>query len=270
MSLRGFRSTTCGAALLLLTAWTGSAVAQSCSSPSDTLIGCIGGFEPGTCSAICSYGLHSTPNTMGIWMVEDNFIAKYQAANALALVQAGDKINKFQANARKVLTNKGIQYRNVATVQQAIAAADSLYNSSGGPIHLLIIGHGREGSIKVGEDRFNHDTPEGLAAQAKFEGAMAGKLVNLTLFGCSVAKGEAGQALMSKMAANLGGIEIKAWTAPVAADENDFWTMLDTKKKMNVSTPAADARVIALVALALLVTGSLFVARSRGTRGEGA
>jgi hypothetical protein len=46
--------------------------------------------------------------------------------------------------------------------------------------------------------------------------------------------------------------------------------MPDTKKKLNVSTPGADARVIALVALALLVTGSLFVARSRGARGEGA
>lgn len=271
MSLRNFRrsacATTCLAALLLLASWTGRAGAQSCSSPTDTLIGCIGGYEPGTCDSRCGYGLYSTPGNLGVWVVEDNFIPKHQAANALALVQGGDKINKFQENARKVLTKKGIQYRNVANVQEAIAAADSLYIATGGPIHLLIIGHGRAGSIKVGEDRFNHDTPEGLAAQEKFEGAMAGKLLNLTLFGCKVAQGEGGQALVHKMRANLGDIDIKSWTESVAADTNDFWTVLDSKKKL-VAIPGADPRLIALVALALLVSGSLVVARSRRTRDE--
>lgn len=267
MSLRNFRPTLaapCLAALLILAAWSGNARAQSCSGPSDNTVGCIGGFAPGTCTAICSYEIGTTPPELGVWVIEENFIPKHQQPNALALVQAGDKINRFQANARAVLAAKGIAFVDVATVQAAIAAVNAAYAANGNnPIHLLIVGHGTEGYIKVGEDAFDVVDP---ADQNKFIGAVAGKLINLTLFGCSVAGGADGQKLIHKMAAALGLEEIKAWTRTVAASPTDFWVLRDSKKKL-VEAPGADPRLIGLVSLLLLGTGSLFVARWRG-KGE--
>jgi Domain of unknown function (DUF4347) len=263
MSLRVLtrNSNLCVLALLLLTAWAGRAGAQSCVSASDTTIGCIGLYKVGTCDAFCPYGLHSTPPALGTWQVETNFVVKQQGAKALTLIQAPpDKINRAQALARKVLGKKGMNYRNVATVQQAIAAVDSLYNATPvGKVHLMIIGHGSPGSIKLGEDDLDN-----AANQAKFVGAMTGKLANLTLFGCRVAQGQAGQAFVQKLSGQLGDINVKAWTQPVAADTNDFWSVTGSKKDV----PVADPRLIALLSIALLAFGARAVARSRRGRSE--
>jgi len=223
----------------------------------------LGLYDPGTCDAFCPFGLHSTPPTLGTWQVETNFIVKQQGAKALTLIQATDKINRAQANARKVLGKKGMNYRNVASLAAAIAAVDSLFsaNPAGGKVHLMIIGHGSSGNIKVGETNVNNGA--GAANQTMFEDSLKGKIANLTIFGCNVAKGDAGQAFVQKLAGTLA-VQVKAYTQPVAADTSDFWVVQGSKKDV----PIVDTRLIIVLSILLLAFGAWAVARSRNGRSE--
>jgi len=142
---------------------------------------------------------------------------------------AKDKINGFQRQLREILAKSTIpanKIKGVTNFQQAIAAINADAAAKGHPISVHIFGHGREGSIKVGEDRLNLDTPAGQAAVAKFlqnaPTGVQGNVSRLVLVGCKTGGGAEGQKLLETLSGGLrtsqtGIVPTKAWTGTVFA-----------------------------------------------------
>lgn len=81
-------------------------------------------------------------------------------------------------------------------------------------IDVAIYGHGSPGSMKVGEDVLEPDDPTDPTECIDKINGLAGKICSLTLVGCSVASGPAGQQLLQELFQGLG-VPIKAWTEPI-------------------------------------------------------
>ncbi|HEY2955836.1 MAG TPA: DUF4347 domain-containing protein [Candidatus Eisenbacteria bacterium] len=222
------RATAVVAAVLLagVAAWPQGIRAQTCGPGEDTLHVCLGLDEVEFCDATCNLG---ETEFIAASVSDTNFYPKLRTPGAIAAVQAAvGNAGKRKAldNARQVLGKAGFTIVNINSVQDLIAAVLAAYAANGNnPIHLVIVGHGRPGSVKVGEDRLNHDTEAGQAAQTKFVGAVRGLLQNLVLVSCNTAQGTAGQGFVEKLSGDLGA-PVHAWTGHLQPDaiNKTFWS----------------------------------------------
>ncbi len=226
----------------------------------DTNVGCDLGCEEGECGDSECELLVTDPVVISRYQVESNFLGPPRAN--LFLIQAGNKENKFQANAREILRQLGVapeKRKDVASVQAAIDAIKADFDAKQVPVDVVIIGHGRAGSIKVGEDRLNMDTAAGRANVAAFVLALRGKISKLYLFGCKTAAGQAGQDLLGELERGLAA-PVHGWADTVRATSKQtqppskFMSKPGTKKEL----PALPGWA-GVVLAGLLFVGGIFV-----------
>jgi len=87
----------------------------------------------------------------------------------------------------------------VGNINEAIEAINAAYAANGNqPVEVTIDAHGSSGSIEIGGETFTIDNV------ADFAAAVAGKISALNIFGCSVAEGPEGLALICALEIALG------------------------------------------------------------------
>ncbi len=232
---------------------------------SGTNAGCWAGCLPEACDADCD------ELAVNLQLLEEtNFLPVH-----LALVQAGNKINRFQEAVHEILLKQNPPPKKivkVGNVQDAIKAILEDYKKQG-PGHVVIFGHGSPGHFKIGEDDLAD--PD---IQAKFVNMLKGKLnqaalKQLTLYGCEVGKGVAGQAFLKKLTKGLQR-PVDAWTGKVYAFPNKwsdgspvppelantFFIEDDTVKK---DIPAVTEWGMVVMVLLVLAAGTVVIRRVR-------
>lgn len=100
---------------------------------------------------------------------------------------------------------EGAKARNLKAAADSICAAAQ---AKGGPVEVVIDGHGGPGFITIGTERLNCETAE------EFIKAVKGKISELTLLSCGTASGAEGEALICKLRDSLN-ITVKGFTAHV-------------------------------------------------------
>ena len=131
------------------------------------------------------------------------------------------------------------------------------------PVQVSVIGHGKPGSIKVGEDRLAVDgvgVPTGPGNIEKFATELNGKISALYLVGCETARGAKGRELLRALSRGLGDIPVHGWTERIyayghyqdipPARRNSFVTFNAEKRHI----PAASQWGMGVIVL-LLLTG---------------
>ncbi len=238
-----------------------------------TNAGCWAGCLPEACDADCN----ELPENL-VLLPETNFMPVH-----LALIQAGNKINRFQEAVHEILLKQyppPKKIMKVANVQDAAKAILEDYKKQG-PGHVVIFGHGSPGHFKIGEDDLAHPLIQG-----KFVNMLKGKLKKkqvalkqLTLYGCEVGSGAEGQAFLKKL---TGGLQrpVHTWTGKVYAFPNKwpdgtpvpdhlanrFFREADEDKKQ---IPAVTPLGMVVMAVLVLAAGAVVIKRARAVRVQG-
>lgn len=179
----------------------------------------------------------------------------------LALVQDGNKINRFQEAVQDILAKQQPppQIVKITTVQAAINAILAKPGS-----RVVIFGHGAKGRFKIGENDLSD-----ADVQTKFIDALKGELKSLTLYGCEVSDGAEGQAFLKKLTEGLQR-PVHTWDGKVYAFGNDpgipeemrnrFYIEAETDKK---EIPAVTEWGMVVMVLLVLAAGTVVIRRAR-------
>ena len=100
----------------------------------------------------------------------------------------------------------GVKCKDLKAAAKAICDAAK---EKGGPVSVVLNGHGGPGYIRIGTDKLNSETVQ------DFIDAIKGKVSELTLLSCSTARGEEGEALLNKLSEELG-ITVTGYTGVVS------------------------------------------------------
>jgi len=83
---------------------------------------------------------------------------------------------------------------------------------------LHILSHGSEGSVTLGTETLNGNNLENFNTQLKQWGKALTQNANILLYGCEVAKGEAGQNFLKRLS-EITGADIAASANPTGSAE---------------------------------------------------
>ncbi len=188
----------------------------------------------------------------------------------LALIQAGNKINRFQEAVHEILLKQNPPPKKIVKIGNVQDAIKAILNDfvKQGPGHVVIFGHGSPGHFKIGEDDLADP-----AIQAKFIDMLKGSIKQLTLYGCEVGHDAVGQAFLKKLTEGLQR-PVHTWTGKVYAFPNKwsdgsavptglsnrFFIEDDTEKK---EIPAVTEWGMVVMVLLVLAAGTVVIRRAR-------
>jgi len=159
----------------------------------------------------------------------------------------------FQWYASKHLQGKAPTATHVAvsTIAEALAAIKAAFGAAGNnKINVVIVGHGNEGLIKLGEEVLNKGNITDLAN-------VQNMIKRMVLFGCSVGGGIAGQSFTKQLSAYIAA-PVKAWTGTVWASSKGLYFEGDKK-----DIPTVSEWGLAVMALMVLAAGTIVMTRRR-------
>lgn len=166
-----------------------------------------------------------------------------------------------------LLKNPQVNRRaKVANVKAAVKAICAIWRRSGKvPINILLSGHGSPGNQQVGTEFIGNRNQDREDAKTDFITSLNGKIKDITLLGCSTAKGAKGQAFLQELRDGLTASSAKGYTDLVYLDvaANQYTTAGDKKK--NIIPAASTWSLVAMTAL--MIGAAVFVsARIRRPR----
>lgn len=142
----------------------------------------------------------------------------------------------------------------VPDVKAAVKAICATWRRAGkAPINVVISGHGSPGNQQVGTEFMGNRNVARQDAQTEFIMALKGKIKDLTLLGCSTAKGSKGQAFLKKLRSGIQASSVKGYTDIVFLDVANNRYLTAGAKKKNI-IPATSGW--SLIAMTLLVIGA--------------
>ena len=142
----------------------------------------------------------------------------------------------------------------VPDVKAAVKAICATWRRGGkAPINVVISGHGSPGNQQVGTEFMGNRNVARQDAQTEFIMALKGKIKDLTLLGCSTAKGSKGQGFLKKLRSGIQASSVKGYTDIVFLDVANNRYLTAGAKKKNI-IPATSGW--SLIAMTLLVIGA--------------
>jgi hypothetical protein len=103
----------------------------------------------------------------------------------------------------------------VTSVPDLVMKVCTESTTQGGPIDLILVDHGCEGSISINGQRVSCDPAD--AANLMALCGLAGKIKSITLLSCSTGHGTAGRDFLRKLSQKFGGIIVTGYTGDVSS-----------------------------------------------------
>jgi len=127
----------------------------------------------------------------------------------LVLISSGDpKDNGAMANA---MAQNLPNAQNVNSVAAVVTAIMNACKAAGHKVSVTLIGHGRPGSIKIGNQRINDQGDQnGGMTSAQFQAAIDMCCSSITFYSCSTGQGPSGTSFLQNIAGSIGSAS--GWT----------------------------------------------------------
>jgi hypothetical protein len=133
------------------------------------------------------------------------------------VVSDGDpKDNGFLVNTNATLTDQGKDVCRAISLTTAATCMCEKSTQLGRKVSVVLAGHGRPGSIKIGLSRINGFTDGTMTADA-FQKLIDKCVSQITFFSCDTAKGAAGTTFLQDFDGSLGQGNSAGWAVPVTA-----------------------------------------------------
>lgn len=119
-------------------------------------------------------------------------VIKSPTADLLIVSDGDPNDNGFNKNAFNTLEDEGKNVEKANSLANAIEKIKEAYEAnSSKKISVVLTGHGRDGSIKIGTERINSDA-DGVMTPEEFKDAIKKYVHTIEFFSCNVAKGKVG------------------------------------------------------------------------------